>query len=299
MRQEDVIALIRAHARGDGKHFHDVARMIAANAAGTPRGKDLARRIRDILDVAPAGGLKPLPKGRDGGDDLLEVRPARLGMGDLILAPEVAAAVWAVYREHAHGDALEAAGLTPACKVLFDGPPGTGKTSAAGALARLLDRPFVVARHERIVTSYMGDTAKNMGRVLDFARENECVLLVDEFDSFGRARSSGGSSAENETNRLLNVLLQLLDRHAGPAVIVCATNLPDVMDAAMPRRFDYRVTFALPTDAERRDLIRRTIGDDDGPYYGSQAEVVRECLREKKRRVLAACGEPGPEAQTP
>lgn len=71
-----------------------------------------------------------------------------------------------------------------------------------------------------------------------------------------------------------------------PADVIAATNLPDMIDAAIMRRFDMVMTFDMPNEDQRRQLIRSTLGDDDGPYTGSHAVIVRDCLREKKRRVI-------------
>lgn len=288
MKAEDVMALIQAHFRGERERFHGVALMVAAN---DPKlwGGDFARRVRQLAGAHPPQSLTALPRGESGQDSVCVADPPHR-LEDLILPDEAQAAVGQVVAEHAHAERLEAHGLRPALKVLFDGPPGTGKTSAAGALAAALGVPFVTAKQHELVNSHMGESDKAVARLFDFAGQNRAVVMLDEFDAIGSTRSDAGSAASKAMNSLVTTLLQMFDRHRGPGVVVAATNLPGELDPAVRRRFDVAATFRLPTDPERRELIRRTLGDDDGPFAGSHAEIVRDCLREKKRRVLAALG---------
>lgn len=286
MRADDVMAMIDAHFRGEREKFRSVALMVAANDAKL-WGGDFAARVRRLVDGADAGGLTKLPRGENG-QDTVAVRPAYHRLADLVLSPDVSDALGQLLAEHRHADALRERGCEPAYKVLFNGPPGTGKTSAAGAVADALGVPFVVAKQHEIVDSHLGASDKAVARLFDFASANRAVVLLDEFDAVGSSRGGGeASSATKAFNMIVTTLLQMFDRHNGPAVVVAATNLPGELDAAVRRRFDLSVAFGMPSEADRRELIRRTIGDADGPFHGSHAEVVRDCLREKKRRVLA------------
>ena len=285
MKAEHVIGLIRAHAKADREHFRSIALMIAADCA-SKKGHATADRIRKLVDSTPAHGLTPLPKG-DSREDSVAVRLPEHRLADLVLSKEVAGGLGQILDEYRYADELAERGLKPATKVLFDGPPGTGKTAAAGALALELDVPFVVAKQHELVDSHLGDSEKSVARLFDFALLNRAVVLLDEFDSIGTTRSGFASAAEKTMNRVVTTLLEMLDRHAGPSLLVVATNLPDQIDPALVRRFDARVTFAEPTEAERLELIRRTLGEADGDYRGSHAVIVRDCLKEKKRRAMA------------
>ncbi len=286
MRSDRLLTLIRAHVAGDRAQFRDTALGLAAAEARLWKGS-FGQEVRRLLGEAGPAAMTPLPEGRDK-DPLLEIRAAMLGLADLVTTPAVTSALAGIVEEHRYAAVLAKHGLAPPRKILLAGPPGTGKTSAAGGLAAALGVPLVVARHEQVVTSFLGDSAKNLSKVFAFAGANPCVLLLDEFDSFGMARGGGGDAASSEIHRLLNVLLQFMDRHSGPGLVVAATNLPAALDGALPRRFDAAIHFAMPSEEQRRELIQRTLGeaDDDGAYTGSHAEIVRECLREKKRRIL-------------
>jgi len=283
-------ALIRAYVDGNHDQFRSVALQIAASLRGT----GLFPEIKAMIDRLPpmTHALTALPKSVKSGDELLDQREPTHALGDLVLGREVVAALRGLVEEHALADRLHEMGLLPSLKVIFDGPPGTGKTSAAGAVARTLGWPFVVARHDSLISSYMGETGSNLRKVFDFASSTRCVLLFDEFDSFGLKRRGGSQSAEGEMGRALNLILQQMDRHRGPSILIAATNLPDALDQALNRRFDLAVKFELPTEDQRRELIHRVLGEPDGPFSGSHAEIVRDAMSERKRRILQSLRHP-------
>ena len=140
-------------------------------------------------------------------------------------------------------------------QVIFWGPPGCGKTSAAEALAAELGVPLVVVRLDAIVSSYLGQTAGNLRRIFDYADSGRWVVLFDEFDALGRERSD--PSEHGEIKRVVNSFLQLLDSYTGPGLLVAATNHEETLDRGLWRRFDEVVEFPLPTVKEIRTLLRR------------------------------------------
>lgn len=281
MRSEHVYAMIKAHLAGDAERFRSMSLMAASHS----RSQVFIRDVQRLFE-APVKCMKELPRSTKGGEELLDERSPMCVLDDLVLCRGVRDQLRGVIEEHALSDRLQEMGLLPSMRVIFDGPPGTGKTSAAGALAKELGWPFLVARHDSLVSSYLGETGSNLRKVFDFAAANRCVLLFDEFDSFGLKRRGGSQSVEGEMGRVLNLILQQMDRHRGPSILVAATNLPDALDAALNRRFDVAVKFAMPTEEHRRELIRRVLGEDDGPFQGSHAEIVRDATSERKRRIL-------------
>jgi SpoVK/Ycf46/Vps4 family AAA+-type ATPase len=291
MKSQDVIALIQSVLSGDMVRFRSVAGIIAANEH--KRSPQVAARIQRMIGQHPeARQLMRLPTGKDGEGNLVEPSTPRMALDEMVLTDDVRSALIRVIREHEFGDRLRDEGLVPACRLIFDGPPGTGKTSAAGALALALGVPLVVARQERIIQSYMGASSASLAKVFEFAGANRCVLLIDEFDSFGASRSEGNGGSEREGNRILNVLLQMMEAHEGPAVVIAATNRPEHLDHAIHRRFDVAVRFDLPSDKHRAELVSRSIGDDypadQMPLNWSHAEIVRACTNERKRRIIEA-----------
>ena len=144
-------------------------------------------------------------------------------------------------------------GLTTANGVLAHGPPGTGKTYTAEALAGELGYRFISVKPDDIVSKWAGEAPNKLNDVFDVAVQNQpCLVLMDELDAIASER---GSAAETRTERqTVNQLLTELERIEGEDVIVLATtNTYEDIDPAVVRtgRFDRKIEFP-PPDAEAR-----------------------------------------------
>ena len=148
--------------------------------------------------------------------------------------------------------------MRPRRHVLLLGPPGTGKTATAGAIAQALGLPFFVARLESIIDSYLGHTGRNLREVFDAVRTVPGVYLLDEFDAIGSSRESKGRTDVAEMRRALNTLLTFMEED-GEGMIVAATNLTAILDTAMFRRFELVLEYRLPTPDDAEILVRRTL----------------------------------------
>lgn len=132
----------------------------------------------------------------------------------------------------------------------FAGPPGTGKTICAEAIAHSLGRPLLVVRYAELESMWMGETSKNVAAIFRTAREEQAVLLFDEADAIASRRSTSlDSGSQRESNSVVNVLLQELERYTG--VVIFATNLAANFDPAFERRIRTHVLFELPGETER------------------------------------------------
>jgi SpoVK/Ycf46/Vps4 family AAA+-type ATPase len=132
----------------------------------------------------------------------------------------------------------------------FAGPPGTGKTICAEAIAQSLGRQLLVVRYAELESMWMGETSKNVSAIFRTAREEQAVLFFDEADAIATRRSTSvDSGAQRESNSVVNVLLQELERYTG--VVIFATNLAANFDPAFERRIRTHVLFELPGETER------------------------------------------------
>lgn len=219
---------------------------------------------RDLQKLLVAGGspvdsgsaivVPAPPKDREGEWDLGEVRePDRL-IEDLVLHQRVSSGLDSIVEEVYKWPILDAAGLPRRQRLLLQGPPGCGKTTAAEALATELGRPLLIVRLDAVVSSYLGETASNLRRILDYADQAPFVVLFDEFDALGRSRDD--SSEHGEMKRVVTAFLQMTDRYRGPSLLLAATNHPGLLDEALWRRFDEVLTFELPTVHQVRQLLR-------------------------------------------
>lgn len=166
---------------------------------------------------------------------------------------EVQASLDRLLLERRAADRLLNSGLVPTRSVLLSGPPGVGKTLAAQWLARELDLPLLTLDLATVMSSYLGKTGSNVRSVLLHAQEQPCVLLLDEFDSIAKRRNDDLDLGE--LKRLVTVLLQAIDEWPHTSLLVAATNHPELLDAAVWRRFDMTVQCQLPSLAERQQFL--------------------------------------------
>lgn len=154
------------------------------------------------------------------------------------------AAVRQVAREREQSERLAQAGVDPTRSVLFTGPPGVGKTLAAKWIARELGQPLAILDLSAVMSSFLGRTGGNVRAVLDFARDHNCILLLDELDAVAKRRDD--TSEIGELKRLVTVLLQEIDEWPPSCLLLAATNHAKLLDPAVWRRFEVVVEFPLP-----------------------------------------------------
>ena len=137
--------------------------------------------------------------------------------------------------------------------VLFDGPPGTGKTFAAELLAHELRLPLYRVHIPNVVSKWVGETERNISKIFQRARSARAVLLFDEADSlFGRRNQNAQSSNDRYANMEVNLLLQEIEAYDG--ITFLTTNLFGNLDEALQRRIQFRVTFPFPDPPQRASI---------------------------------------------
>jgi len=175
----------------------------------------------------------------------------------------------AVINEWSQSELLKEAQLQPIKTVLMHGPPGVGKSLAAKWLAHSLSLPLATLNLSAVINSYLGRTGQNISQVLDYAKRNACVLFLDEFDALAKRRDD--NQDVGELKRVVNVLLQAVDQWDAPSLLVAATNHPQLLDAAMFRRFDQVVEFPPVTASQATQSLE---------VLGVNAELARKLGRE-------------------
>jgi SpoVK/Ycf46/Vps4 family AAA+-type ATPase len=135
----------------------------------------------------------------------------------------------------------------------FAGPPGTGKTIAAEAIAATLGRRLLVVRYAELESRWVGQTQKHVAAVFRDAVKADAVLFFDEADAIAARRFTGLSQGyEREANAVVNVLLNEVERF--PGVVIFATNLAANLDPAFERRIRTHIRFDLPGPVDREKI---------------------------------------------
>lgn len=233
---EAMSALIReAHRQSSGP----------AERVNTP---DLPRAVRFA-----GGGSPMLPEGLRG---LLRETDPNRRLSDLVLSKQVLTDLRDLISEIRDTPLLRSHSLEPRHTVLLVGPPGTGKTSMAAALAAELALPFLTVRYEGLVGSFLGETASRLQEIVEYVSHIPCVLFFDEFDSVGKERSDNQETGE--IKRVVSSLLLHMDALPSHCVVVCATNHPEMLDRAVWRRFELRMELPRPGEGELLDWFTRT-----------------------------------------
>jgi SpoVK/Ycf46/Vps4 family AAA+-type ATPase len=146
----------------------------------------------------------------------------------------------------------------------FAGPPGTGKTICAEAIAFELSQSLIVVRYSEMESMYAGETAKNVRAVFEAATEQDAVLFFDEADAIAARRSTSVREGyTREANLVVNVLLNELEQFNG--VVIFATNLARNFDPAFERRIRTHIYFELPGSEERAAIWRAQLHEQRTP----------------------------------
>lgn len=149
-------------------------------------------------------------------------------------------------------DANIPGGMNRGVRALFEGPSGTGKTLAARVLATELGLDLYRVDLAAVVNKYIGETEKNLSRVLSRAEDLNVILLLDEGDSLMSRRTEVKSANDRYANLETNYLLQRLETYTG--IVIVTTNAGHSIDSAFRRRMDSLVKFHLPDATERYRL---------------------------------------------
>ncbi len=263
---QQLIGLVKSHAEGDEGRFFDLAMQLAAAEEQKGHAR-LAEQLRQWAEAAQrpprATRSAPTPIAAPRGDlaAFLSASYPTSRLNDLILPLHLEDELSHIVTETRMTQKLEEKGLRPRRRLLLAGPPGTGKTLTAEALAGELKFPLFTVLLHGLITKFMGETAQKLRMIFDAVRTNRGVYLFDEIDAL--AASRGTDNDIGEARRILNSFLQFLDEDTGPSIVIATTNLPEILDRAVLRRFDLVLPYQLPdAEAIEKAMRRRLRGFD-------------------------------------
>jgi SpoVK/Ycf46/Vps4 family AAA+-type ATPase len=298
-----IVALLQSHVAGDEERFLSVATQLAAHEARQGHGK-LAQQLQELITTAknkaviqdrPAGKAVPIAQPRGELASLLAARYSDTRLTGMILIPELHDRLARVLTEQRQRARLRGRGLNPRRKLLLVGPPGSGKTMTAAALAGELKLPLLTVVYDGLIGKLMGETASRLRLIFEAISTQRGVYFFDEFDAIGAQRAA--TNDVGEIRRVLNSFLQFLENDDSESLIIAATNHPELLDKALFRRFDDVITYGMPTAKVTRGIVESHLStfalDElewqpilDAASGLSQADIARAADEAAKVAVL-------------
>jgi SpoVK/Ycf46/Vps4 family AAA+-type ATPase len=297
-----LIALLRTHVQGDEHEFLSVAMELAAREARLGHAR-VAEQIRELVDQVRSRGSKIekrpgsvvvlQPRGEIA--NLLSVQQPTIRLASMVLPEALEKRLRRTLLEQRQNTKLRNHNLRARRKLLFVGPPGTGKTMTAAALAGELHLPLFTILLEGVITKFMGETAAKLRMIFEAMTVEKGVYLFDEFDALGARRTQ--TNDVGEIRRVLNSFLQLLEKDDSDSIIIAATNHPDLLDRALFRRFDDVIQYAVPQQETATKIIQSRLAQFNADAVDwslvsqdvsglSQGELVRASDEAAKHAIL-------------
>ncbi len=270
---KDGITVSYRDVRAKIPRFEDTKEYMEAKVSRIIAGSEEMREARDLLIISAPDEIE-------------------FTLDKLVCTPRQEEVIRKIAVALEHREFLKEHGIYEFGRLLFVGPPGTGKTSLALAMSRALHMPVLEVRLAMVTSQYLGETSKNIDRIFDLAKKlSPCILFIDEFDFVAKTRTSDEHGA---IKRAVNTLLKAIDDVSlveDGVLLIAATNHPQLLDYAAWRRFDKVVSFPLPDEEMRRKIFEKVLGKMDARvdpgvlaertegYSGSDIRlVVREAV---------------------
>lgn len=267
MYYTEITKIIEAGMRKDPVKVASYSRLLAKKLEKDGESR-ASTRILSVLDKMGGGAavmdtLTALPVDQESRLDIADIDYAP-GVKDIILSEPVQERLDDFRDTIRSKDKMMSLGLDFNTTLLLYGPPGCGKTSAAKYLASELELPLITARFDTLISSLLGNTAKNIHRIFAFAKKQPCILFLDEFDAIAKARDD--THELGELKRVVNSLLQNIDDFSQDGILIAATNHPDMLDSAVWRRFQTVIELPAPGTDEIRRFLEQfpKVADESG-----------------------------------
>lgn len=282
----EISKIIEGGLNKDIKKVSNYARLLAEKIRKDGDEKLAERILNAINSVKPKGTLaldelvNSVPVDQETRLSIVDVKIPEEIEVDVVLPASTSAIIETFINSLGHRDELHKYGIESTTSMLLYGPPGCGKTSTAQYIAKKTGLPLVTARLDSLISSLLGNTAKNIRKIFEFADQKPCILFLDEFDAIAKARDDNHEMGE--LKRVINSLLQNIDNFTKNNILIAATNHKDMLDKAIWRRFNTIIELNKPEDNDQiKNLIEIYLKGFENNFVNDtkKSEVLIEELK--------------------
>lgn len=251
---QDYLNLARFALEGNRDQVINMCRCVIANEPDT---SSLKHNLKRLLSRTPSMMALQELLPRDLKGLVLPIEPG-MALADTELPVDVQSQLALFLEEQAMTEAIHATGLAVPHKILLSGPPGNGKTTLAGAIAKELNLPLFVVDFSTVVSSYLGESGSKFAKIFRGVVEKPSVLFLDEMETVLSERAGHGNTTEvGEIKRVVSSLLMEIDRLPDHVILIGATNHEEMLDRAVVRRFDFYWELPAPNEDMVQSWLQR------------------------------------------
>lgn len=217
---------------------------------------------------------------------------SKVSFEDFIASPEIKSHLMAFLHEQQFKHLFDQYKIPISNKLLLYGDSGTGKTMTAKVIANHLNKKLMIVNLATIISSKLGETAKNLDLLFKESQYESMVLLLDEFDSLGQIRDYDNKD-NSEMKRVVNAIIQLMDYFPQKSILIAATNQVHMIDEALKRRFEWQISYEKPSNELLDDLydtLKIPIPEKYHPikrlYQVSYAQAKDDFYKQVKQNII-------------
>ncbi|HUH26286.1 MAG TPA: ATP-binding protein [Flavobacterium sp.] len=217
---------------------------------------------------------------------------SKVSFEDFIASDEIKQHLMAFLHEQQFKHLFDQYKLPISNKLLLYGDSGCGKTMTAKVIANHLNKKLMIVNLATIISSKLGETAKNLDQLFKESQYESMVLLLDEFDSLGQIRDYDNKD-NSEMKRVVNAIIQLMDYFPQKSILIAATNQVHMIDEALKRRFEWQIAYEKPENHlidDLYDTLQISIPEKYHPaerkYQVSYAEAKDYFYKQVKQNII-------------
>lgn len=257
----EITKIIEGGLKGDKEKVYNYSKVLAENLENIGE-KQISKKIKKIIDNKPNNFVtldefSTKPVDQESRLEMVKIYFPQKNLEELVFNDYIQNELNNFIECFYNKDRLTKMGIDNEFSLLLYGPPGCGKTSIAEYISSKTNLPVVVARLDGMVSSLLGNTAKNIRKIFEYASKRECILFLDEFDAIAKVRDD--KNELGELKRVVNSLIQNIDEFSKENILIAATNHEKMLDKAIWRRFSNVMHIGKPDNKEIEILCKKNL----------------------------------------